>query len=44
MYLVQFAAPVSVSLAEKVAAQITKSTKVDFAEPDRPVSISVQGN
>ncbi|MCF8539995.1 MAG: OmpA family protein, partial [Candidatus Nanopelagicales bacterium] len=44
MYQVNFAAPVAVSVAEKVAAQMSKSRSVVFAEPDTLVSISTSTN
>jgi outer membrane protein OmpA-like peptidoglycan-associated protein len=41
MYQVDFATPVSLAVARKVAAEMTRSTKVEFAEPNGRVSISV---
>jgi outer membrane protein OmpA-like peptidoglycan-associated protein len=41
MYQVDFAKPVSLTVARKVSAEMTRSTKVEFAEPNGRVSISV---
>ncbi len=39
MYQVDFSTPVSLAVARRVAAQMTKSTRVEFAEPNGRVSI-----
>jgi hypothetical protein len=41
MYQVDFSTPISLSVARRVAAQMTKSSRVEFAEPNGRVSINV---
>ena len=41
MYRLDLAAPISLQLATKVAAELTTSTAVDFAEPNGRVSTQI---